>query len=130
MTSQVTNYLNKIFKRLNQKSDPRFTDGWWREQIEMMLEIGKKSEQQSLAKYGLDFVTDTYLPKNWVSWDLPDKNTSKKSRNVRYKYAGEASKVQPMAKRLAHCRRHHAANWYPCYFQTQIIFWLASAFDK
>ena len=46
----------------SQKSDPRFTDGWWREQIEMMLEIGKKSEQQSLAKYGLDFVTDTYLP--------------------------------------------------------------------
>ena len=30
----------------------------------MMLEIGKKAEQQSLAKYGLDFVTDTYLPKN------------------------------------------------------------------
>jgi DNA topoisomerase-6 subunit A len=28
----------------------------------MMLEIGKKAEQQSLAKYGLDFVTDTYLP--------------------------------------------------------------------
>ena len=28
----------------------------------MMLEVGKKAEQQSLAKYGLDFVTDTYLP--------------------------------------------------------------------
>ena len=43
-------------------SDPRFADGWWQEQINMMLEIGKKAEQQSLAKYGLDFVTDTYLP--------------------------------------------------------------------
>ena len=43
-------------------SDPRFADGWWQDQINMMLEIGKKAEQQSLAKYGLDFVTDTYLP--------------------------------------------------------------------
>lgn len=43
-------------------TDPRFNDGWWREQIELMLELGRKSEQQSLAKYGLDFVTDTYLP--------------------------------------------------------------------
>ena len=43
-------------------SDPRFADSWWQDQINMMLELGKKAEQQSLAKYGLDFVTDTYLP--------------------------------------------------------------------
>jgi DNA topoisomerase-6 subunit A len=43
-------------------SDPRFADRWWQDQINMMLELGKKAEQQSLAKYGLDFVTDTYLP--------------------------------------------------------------------
>ena len=43
-------------------SDPRFATGWWQEQIQLMQEIGKKAEQQSLAKYGLDFVTDTYLP--------------------------------------------------------------------
>ncbi|MEC7104863.1 MAG: DNA topoisomerase IV subunit A [Candidatus Thermoplasmatota archaeon] len=43
-------------------SDPRFSTGWWQEQIGLMQEIGKKAEQQSLAKYGLDFVTDTYLP--------------------------------------------------------------------
>ena len=43
-------------------SDPRFTDNWWQEQINMMLDLGQKAEQQSLAKYGLDFVTDTYLP--------------------------------------------------------------------
>ena len=43
-------------------SDPRFSSGWWQEQIGLMQEIGKKAEQQSLAKYGLDFVTDTYLP--------------------------------------------------------------------
>jgi DNA topoisomerase-6 subunit A len=27
-----------------------------------MLKMGKKAEQQSLAKYGLDYVTDEYLP--------------------------------------------------------------------
>ncbi len=43
-------------------SDPRFADSHWQEQINMMLDIGKKAEQQSLAKYGLDYVTDTYLP--------------------------------------------------------------------
>jgi DNA topoisomerase-6 subunit A len=43
-------------------TDPRFADGWWQSQIQMMLDLGKKAEQQSLAKYGLDFVTDTYLP--------------------------------------------------------------------
>lgn len=43
-------------------SDPRFATTWWQDQINTMLELGKKAEQQSLAKYGLDFVTDTYLP--------------------------------------------------------------------
>jgi DNA topoisomerase-6 subunit A len=27
-----------------------------------MLDMNKKAEQQALAKYGLDYVTDTYLP--------------------------------------------------------------------
>lgn len=42
--------------------DPRFTSDFWTEQIELQLELGKKSEQQALASRGLDFVTDTYLP--------------------------------------------------------------------
>ncbi|PSQ38083.1 DNA topoisomerase VI [Halobacteriales archaeon SW_5_70_135] len=42
--------------------DPRFDTEFWREQIELQLEIEKKAEQQSLASRGLDFVTDTYLP--------------------------------------------------------------------
>ena len=42
--------------------DPRFQTDYWEEQIELQLEIEKKSEQQSLASHGLDFVTDTYLP--------------------------------------------------------------------
>ena len=43
-------------------TDPRFNSGYWKDQINLMKEIGKKAEQQSLAKYGLDFVTETYLP--------------------------------------------------------------------
>ncbi|MBW3582718.1 MAG: DNA topoisomerase IV subunit A [Euryarchaeota archaeon] len=43
-------------------TDPRFNDEMWKNEIEFQLQLGKKSEQQALAKYGLDFVTDTYLP--------------------------------------------------------------------
>ena len=43
-------------------TDPRFNDSFWKSEIETMLEIGKKAEQQALAKYGLDYVTDKYLP--------------------------------------------------------------------
>jgi DNA topoisomerase-6 subunit A len=42
--------------------DPRYQTDFWEEQIELQLEMEKKSEQQSLASRGLDFVTDTYLP--------------------------------------------------------------------
>src|SRR6056297_313405 len=42
--------------------DPRFQSDYWEEQIEIQLDIGKKSEQQALASHGLDFVTETYLP--------------------------------------------------------------------
>jgi DNA topoisomerase-6 subunit A len=43
-------------------SDPRFQDSFWKNEIKLQLNLGKKSEQQALAKYGLDYVTDTYLP--------------------------------------------------------------------
>jgi DNA topoisomerase-6 subunit A len=43
-------------------TDPRFKGQFWKHEIELMLDIKKKAEQQALAKYGLDFVTDTYLP--------------------------------------------------------------------
>ncbi len=43
-------------------TDPRFKTAEWRAEIELMLKNGKKAEQQSLAKYGLNYVTDTYLP--------------------------------------------------------------------
>jgi len=43
-------------------SDPRFQNTFWKNEIKLQLKIGRKSEQQALAKYGLDYVTDTYLP--------------------------------------------------------------------
>jgi DNA topoisomerase-6 subunit A len=43
-------------------TDPRFNDRFWKDEIELMLKINKKAEQQALAKYGLDYVTDKYLP--------------------------------------------------------------------
>jgi len=43
-------------------SDPRFNDSWWKDEIKLMIKLGKKAEQQSLAKYGLNYVTDKYLP--------------------------------------------------------------------
>lgn len=53
------NDINALESELD---DPRFETDYWREQIELQLELGVKSEQQSLASQGLDFVTDTYLP--------------------------------------------------------------------
>ncbi|MFP4000844.1 MAG: DNA topoisomerase IV subunit A [Thermoplasmata archaeon] len=50
-------------KALEQElEDPRFDTQFWKEEIETMLDIDKKAEQQALAKYGLDYVTETYLP--------------------------------------------------------------------
>jgi DNA topoisomerase VI subunit A len=45
-----------------ERSDPRFATAEWRSEIELMLKNGRKAEQQSLAKYGLNYVTSTYLP--------------------------------------------------------------------
>ena len=43
-------------------TDPRFGTAEWRAEIDLMLKNGKKAEQQSLAKYGLNYVTEKYLP--------------------------------------------------------------------
>ncbi|MDD1771781.1 MAG: DNA topoisomerase IV subunit A [Methanomassiliicoccales archaeon] len=50
--------------------DPRFADEFWRGEIETMLKLNKKAEQQALAKYGLDFVTDKYLPEKLTNMSV------------------------------------------------------------
>ena len=42
--------------------DPRYRDETWQTEIKKMIKIGKKAEQQSFSKYGLEYVVDTYLP--------------------------------------------------------------------
>lgn len=62
---------NEDIKALKSElTDPRFQDTFWKNEIELQLDIGKKSEQQALAKYGLDFVTDTYLPEKLQEMNL------------------------------------------------------------
>ncbi len=56
LTEEDIRALNSIL------SDPRFSDDFWQREVKLQLDLGRKSEQQALAKYGLDFVTDTYLP--------------------------------------------------------------------
>ena len=56
LTKQDENALN------SELTDPRFNTDFWKNEIEFQLKLGQKSEQQALAKYGLDYVTDTYLP--------------------------------------------------------------------
>jgi DNA topoisomerase VI subunit A len=43
-------------------TDPRFADEFWEQEIKLQLQENKKAEQQALAKYGLEYVTNTYLP--------------------------------------------------------------------
>ena len=42
--------------------DPRYKDDFWQTEIKKMLKIGKKAEQQSFSKYGLEYVVDEYFP--------------------------------------------------------------------
>ena len=55
----------------NELEDPRFQTEYWREQIELQLDIDKKAEQQALASRGLDFVTETYLPERLEEMGVP-----------------------------------------------------------
>lgn len=63
------NDINALESELD---DPRFETDYWKEQIQMQLDLGTKSEQQSLASQGLDFVTDTYLPDRLKQMGLID----------------------------------------------------------
>lgn len=43
-------------------TDPRFSSDFWKNEINLQLKMGLKSEQQAFASHGLDFVTKEYLP--------------------------------------------------------------------
>ena len=48
-------------------TDPRFCTDFWKDEINLQLELKKKSEQQAFASRGLDYVTDVYLPERLTS---------------------------------------------------------------
>ena len=46
------------------KNDPFFmSHPKWKKAIDQMLKSGKRAEQQALAKWGLNFVIEEYLPR-------------------------------------------------------------------
>ncbi len=50
-------------KRLYElKSDPRYTEKMWHDELDTFLKIKKKSEQEAFARYGLSYIVDKYLP--------------------------------------------------------------------
>ncbi|MBS7287777.1 MAG: DNA topoisomerase IV subunit A [Candidatus Freyarchaeota archaeon] len=56
-------FNEKDWKRLNDlMADPRYQSPFWRGQLKKFEEEGKKSEQQALSIYGLNYVTEKYLP--------------------------------------------------------------------
>ena len=59
-TDKLTNWDIKRTKEL--LNDPRYKDEYWQKELKLFLKLKKKSEQQSLARYGLSFVVDEYLP--------------------------------------------------------------------
>ena len=50
------------------KNDPFFKAHTpWRKAIEQLLKMGVRAEQQALAKWGLNYVIDEYLPRKLAS---------------------------------------------------------------
>jgi len=45
--------------------DPRYQEDRWRKELEIWIKIRRKAEQQALAKYGLSYVVDEYLPRKF-----------------------------------------------------------------
>ena len=70
-TDDLTN--RDIAALKSELSDPRFKDSFWKGEIKLQIKLGKKSEQQALAKYGLDYVTDTYLPEKLAEMGITKK---------------------------------------------------------
>jgi DNA topoisomerase-6 subunit A len=50
-------------KRLNElKSDPRYKDKLWQDELDIFLKIEQKAELEAFSRYGLTYIVDEYLP--------------------------------------------------------------------
>lgn len=43
-------------------ADPRYKADFWQTEIKKMIKLGRKAEQQSFSKYGLEYIVDNYFP--------------------------------------------------------------------
>ncbi|MCS4541462.1 MAG: DNA topoisomerase IV subunit A [Euryarchaeota archaeon] len=56
-------FNDQDFKRIEElKKDPRYQGKFWQKQLELWEKMGAKSEQQGLARHGLSYVVEKYLP--------------------------------------------------------------------
>ena len=44
------------------KSDPRYKEKLWHDELDTFLKNKRKSEQEAFSRYGLSYIVDTYLP--------------------------------------------------------------------
>ena len=44
------------------KSDPRYGEKLWKDEMATFLKYKKKAEQEAFARYGLTYIVDKYLP--------------------------------------------------------------------
>jgi DNA topoisomerase-6 subunit A len=59
-------FNDKDKKRIRELAkDPRYQEKFWKRQIKHFKKIQQKAEQQAFSRYGLSFVTDTYLTRKF-----------------------------------------------------------------
>jgi DNA topoisomerase-6 subunit A len=44
------------------KSDPRYKDKLWQDELDVFLKIEQKAELEAFSRYGLTYIVDEYLP--------------------------------------------------------------------
>jgi DNA topoisomerase-6 subunit A len=44
------------------KSDPRYKDKLWQDELDIFLKLEQKAELEAFSKYGLTYIVDKYLP--------------------------------------------------------------------
>lgn len=59
-TEPLTEFDHK--RLLELKSDPRYKDKLWQDELDIFLKIEQKAELEAFSRYGLTYIVDEYLP--------------------------------------------------------------------
>lgn len=59
-TEPLTEFDHK--RLLELKSDPRYKDKHWQDELDIFLKIEQKAELEAFSRYGLTYIVDEYLP--------------------------------------------------------------------